>query len=263
MAKDPAMLFYTSDFLTGVTLLGMKERGQYITLLCLQQQMGHMTMRQMVTAVGKLSPALLEKFVQDEEGLWYNRRADVEIEKRKAHCEKQRETIMKRWNKTSEDDTTVDDPVIPREYHGTYHGITTVIPLENENEINKPKTTVKGTLGRKEEQFNSFWEVYPKKVGKQAARRAFDKIPSSVYPKLVPAVEAQKNGYQWTKDGGAYIPNPATWLNQGRWDDEILEEPVVGNKKYMTAAEYNKYNKQTQKSVDLDGLKDFLKEFGK
>lgn len=128
--KDPAMLFYTSDFLTGVTLLNMKERGQYITLLCLQQQLGHMTLKQMQTAVGKLSEAVMGKFIQDEEGLYYNRRADIEINKRKAHSEKQRENVQKRWNKNTE----VIPNDVPKEYDGIYGGITTVIPLENENE---------------------------------------------------------------------------------------------------------------------------------
>ena len=38
--KDPAVLFYTSDFLGGAALMNMKERGQYITLLCLQRERG-------------------------------------------------------------------------------------------------------------------------------------------------------------------------------------------------------------------------------
>lgn len=132
MAKDPAMLFYTSDFLTGVTLLSMKERGQYITLLCLQQQMGHMSLGQMQTAVGRLTPALLAKYVQDENGLYYNRRAEEEILKRQAHCEKQRATAKKRW----------DPEAMPEESHGTCHGIShgiaMAMPLENENEKNTP-----------------------------------------------------------------------------------------------------------------------------
>ena len=128
--KDPAMLFYTSDFLTGVTLLNMKERGQYITLLCLQQQLGHMTLKQMQTAVGKLSEAVMGKFIQDDDGLYYNRRADIEINKRKAHSQKQRENVQKRWNKETEE----IPKDVPKEYDGINHGITTVIPLENENE---------------------------------------------------------------------------------------------------------------------------------
>ena len=255
MAKDPAMLFYTSDFLTGVTLLSMKERGQYITLLCLQQQMGHMSMGQMVTAVGKLTPALLSKFVQDEEGLWFNQRADVEIEKRKAHCEKQRETIMKRWNKTPKDDTTEDTEEVPRQYHG----ITTVIPLENESENIQVISSDQGKTNRREEEFSKFWEAYPKKVGKQAARKAFDKIPASVYPKLIPAIEAQKAGQQWQREGGRYIPNPATWLNQGRWDDEVGSTTWAPSGKYTTAEEYAA---MPAPAIDMDKLKAFAKSMG-
>lgn len=40
MAKDPAVLFYTSDFLTGTALMNYEEKGRYIYLLCLQHQMG-------------------------------------------------------------------------------------------------------------------------------------------------------------------------------------------------------------------------------
>lgn len=68
--------------------------------------------------------------------------------------------------------------------------------------------------------FDRFWEVYPKKVGKGDARRAFDKVKVDVED-LIAAVERQKGSDQWTRDGGRYIPNPSTWLNQGRWEDEL------------------------------------------
>lgn len=40
------------------------------------------------------------------------------------------------------------------------------------------------------------------------------------FDKVLAAVEQQKRSEQWQKDGGQFIPHPATWLNQGRWDDE-------------------------------------------
>ena len=40
MAKDPAVLFYTSDFLTGTILMNYEQKGKYITLLCIQHQHG-------------------------------------------------------------------------------------------------------------------------------------------------------------------------------------------------------------------------------
>lgn len=68
--------------------------------------------------------------------------------------------------------------------------------------------------------FDRFWQAYPRKVGKGAAQKAFSKIrePLDV---LLAALEQQKYGDQWTRDGGRYIPNPATWLNQERWQDEV------------------------------------------
>jgi hypothetical protein len=72
----------------------------------------------------------------------------------------------------------------------------------------------------KDEAFDRFWAVYPKKVGKGDARRAFDKVKVDVGI-LIAAVERQKGSAQWQRDDGQYIPNPATWLNQGRWEDEL------------------------------------------
>lgn len=68
--------------------------------------------------------------------------------------------------------------------------------------------------------FDEFWKAYPKKIGKGDARKEFDKIPKSVYPLLIPAIEKQKLSAQWNRDDGQYIPNPSTWLHQERWEDE-------------------------------------------
>ena len=75
---------------------------------------------------------------------------------------------------------------------------------------------------RSDAEFEIFWSAYPTKVGKQPARKAFDKVKVPVET-LVAAIERQKCSSQWSKDGGQYIPNPATWLNQCRWEDELPE----------------------------------------
>ena len=74
-----------------------------------------------------------------------------------------------------------------------------------------------------EELFLKFWKAYPKKVGKQDALKAFKKIKPSkeLVSKMVSVIEDAKNTEQWTKNNGQYIPNPSTWLNQGRWEDDI------------------------------------------
>lgn len=82
----------------------------------------------------------------------------------------------------------------------------------------------------REEAFDVFWAAYPRKVGKGAARKAFAKLPAAVFPLLVPAVEAQKQCAQWRKNGGEYIPNPATWLNQERWEDKLPDTGTANAK---------------------------------
>lgn len=83
----------------------------------------------------------------------------------------------------------------------------------------KPRASLADGLA---ERFDSFWNAYPKKVGKDAARKAFDKRKpdAELLGKMIYAVSQQKQSPGWLKDDGQYIPNPATWLNQGRWQDE-------------------------------------------
>lgn len=68
--------------------------------------------------------------------------------------------------------------------------------------------------------FDRFWAAYPKKVGKGAAEKAFSKAPINGHlADVLSALDRQKQSEQWRRDGGQFIPNPATWLNQRRWED--------------------------------------------
>ncbi len=88
--KDPAFLFYASDFLGGVSDLTMEERGQYITMLCLQQQKGAVSEKTTRLVFGNnLSPDVLAKFERDENGDLYNVRLRLEMDKRMQFIEKQ------------------------------------------------------------------------------------------------------------------------------------------------------------------------------
>ena len=76
------------------------------------------------------------------------------------------------------------------------------------------------------ESFEKFWEAYPKKVGKKEASRAFKKVKEPL-DVLLDAIEEQKLSEQWSKENGRFIPNPATWLNQGRWEDHLERREVL------------------------------------
>lgn len=74
-----------------------------------------------------------------------------------------------------------------------------------------------------EDRFSRFWAAYPRKVGKQAAKKSWSRFHPSeeLTQAILQAVEAQKQSRQWRENNGQFIPNPATWLNQGRWEDEL------------------------------------------
>lgn len=78
------------------------------------------------------------------------------------------------------------------------------------------------------ERFDAFWNAYPKKVGKGAAEKIFKKLKPSgdLLQKMLDAIEVQKQSDQWKRDNGQYIPNPATWLNQTRWEDSVGVEKM-------------------------------------
>lgn len=71
--------------------------------------------------------------------------------------------------------------------------------------------------------FQQFWLVYPKKVGRLAALRVWGRLrpDEELHNRILAAVAKQAESVQWQRDNGAYIPNPETWLRQGRWDDEL------------------------------------------
>lgn len=92
-----------------------------------------------------------------------------------------------------------------------------------------------------ETQFDRFWKVYPKHVGKDAARKAFKRVVekrSVSVETLIAAVEKQKSWQQWTKDNGQYIPNASTWLNQARWEDEQYSNMDAVRKQYTTKGSF-------------------------
>lgn len=75
-----------------------------------------------------------------------------------------------------------------------------------------------------EDPFDTFWREYPRKVGKGDARKKFAKaLTKTSFDNIMAALRRVKASAQWTKDGGQFVPHPATWLNQERWDDEVGE----------------------------------------
>lgn len=112
----------------------------------------------------------------------------------------------------------------------------------------------------KRERFDKFWEEYPLKYAKAKALAAFNKIDpdDQLLETMLEAVRKQKETDQWKKDGGQFIPYPATWLNQHRWEDEIRTGET--SFKVVHAAQYEQ-RQYTEEQLDelSDGDREILK----
>jgi hypothetical protein len=96
------------------------------------------------------------------------------------------------------------------------------IQSESESYSHSKKSAREAMHGEIVSDFEEFWQAYPRKTGKGAARKAFEKVKVPL-EQLIAAVEAQKQSKQWNIEGGRFIPMAATWLNQERWDDTVTE----------------------------------------
>ncbi len=97
MSKDPAVLWYTADFLAGTTLFSDEETGQYIKLLCHQHQLGHLPEKHILSVCKTKDSPVWSKFIKDEKGLWFNKRMDDEKERRAKYCSSRRRNKMQQY----------------------------------------------------------------------------------------------------------------------------------------------------------------------
>lgn len=76
--------------------------------------------------------------------------------------------------------------------------------------------------------FPEFWEAYPNRKAKQDALKAWRKLSPSdaLQASILKAVAEQRQGEDWTKEGGRFVPHAATWLNGKRWLDEAPKAAV-------------------------------------
>jgi len=95
-SKDPAFLFYPSDFLTGTILFTDEQIGKYIKLLCIQHQHGGRINKDFFEHYVGDDSLLKSKFKKDSNG-YFNVRLDEEIEKRKEKSLKLSKNAQKKY----------------------------------------------------------------------------------------------------------------------------------------------------------------------
>ncbi len=128
MAKDPAFLFYPADFLVGTLLMTFDQRGKYVTLMCLQQQTGHLCEEDMLKICGTYDKDIFDKFTKDDDGKFYNQRMEEEINKRSSFANSRRNNRLgvKNGKKLESSDKHVTQQVLNTSKSHDRH-------MENEN----------------------------------------------------------------------------------------------------------------------------------
>jgi hypothetical protein len=86
----------------------------------------------------------------------------------------------------------------------------------------RPAKVLTGNLDR----FEEWYKVYPRRVGRGQAERAWKSLAPNdeLVDTIIAATLAQRGQPDWTKDDGAFIPHPSTWLNGKRWLDQMSAE---------------------------------------
>lgn len=114
--------------------------------------------------------------------------------------------------------------VSPGRCHTVQEGVSPCHPnrpressLQSSKDLN-PSSPQNGE-GTDATEFEIFWNAYPKKMGRKDARRAWIKIGDVRLGEILGSLENWKRSPDWLKDGGQFIPYPATWLNKELWKE--------------------------------------------
>jgi uncharacterized protein YdaU (DUF1376 family) len=145
---------------------------------------------------------VLKDFWTKTEDGYVQGRSKTEIELYKDRLETASKSAKKRWDKGS----------MPTQCQPNAN------PLLTNNLITNNLITTNQYISK---DFDIFWSAYPKKIGKQAAMKAWNKIRPDINV-VLKALAWQKESKQWFEQAGRFIPHPSTWLNN-HIDDEPPE----------------------------------------
>ena len=212
MAKDPAVLFYTSDFLSGTFTMDNEQVGKYIRLLCLQHQKGKLSEKDMLSICKTYDVEIFDKF-KFEDGFYYNDRMYNETIRRQKFSESRRNNAKS----------------IKKE--STSEAYAEHMETETENRT----ITINENINI---DFEWFWNDYDKKVGdKQKLKKKWNKLTDEERQNAMNYLEL----YKQSVPDKQFRKNPETFLNNKSWNDEIIRS-TPNNSRKLTYSEQQATN---------------------
>lgn len=229
MSKDPAILWYFDNWAGGTVTMSRFLKGCYMDILNAQFNNGHLSLDEIKTVLGsdfgQTWPTLQKKFDRDQSGLFFSKRMDEEIEKRKNYVagekkfsDQQRDRVQKRYQKST--------GVLPQEGNGIGNEIGVGVVLEKSE---KPF-----------ESFQNWWKLYDKEVNKFSCERLWAKMTEDQRQKAL----SHTPKYVDSTPDKSYRKNPETYLQNESWNDEIIVKAPIGKQeqKIVYQAPKPRYN---------------------
>lgn len=260
MTKPPAFQFYAKDIYTGTSDLSRLEFGVYVTGLAWSWDNGPLPLdptrraRVLLTDVRECAavwPVISGMWRETPNGFVNDRLERLREEQRKYSERQSRRGTSgaeSRWHKYSRDDGTGNISAIPEALaqaqpdNGSAPApapasASPICNLQSADQKPRAKAARASVESPYDASFHMrFWPAYPRKTAKPEALKAWRKLTPDL--DTIAAIEAslqwQCRQATWTKENGEYIPHPATWLNQRRWEDEPFEaaRPSIGSPEY-------------------------------
>ena len=162
---------------------------------------------------------ILKHYFSLVDGEWRHSRCDRELMTFRGKSEKAKKSANARWKNANALPPHSERTANERVFDANQEPIT-----NNQERAKKHRSS----CAELDESFESFWRVYPKKVGKKDAMKAWSKVKEERREEVMRGLSSHVVCDQWVKDEGRFIPNAATWLNAERWDDQVKAYKATG-----------------------------------
>lgn len=164
---------------------------------------------------GEVESVLNEFFTHTERG-WENCRCEEEIGKYRKLADSARKANTSRWEKRRSDSTS-EIRSETRSGSDLERNAIQTATKKQEPRTNQPPTP-EGDFG-----FDEFWSAYPRKDARANALKSWTKLTpdAELRAKIIAHVASRSQTKDWTKEGGAFVPHAATFINQRRWEDAV------------------------------------------
>jgi uncharacterized protein YdaU (DUF1376 family) len=166
-----------------------------------------------------VSFVLKKFFTANDDGVYEQKRIVEELAKYHETAKTNKRIAIERETKRRENSTKRARPV--NEAPPNHKPLTKNQEPLTKNQEPKSSKHLPDAKPKSVERFNIFWKLHPKKKSKGAAEKAWKRMTAEEQQAAIDKLPEAMDSADWKKDGGKFIPYPATWLNSKGWEDEF------------------------------------------